>query len=87
MYCCPLWKPSSKSLEDSLKHSDHLKECHQISLKLFDLINASPKFTDLFKECQVSTGEANQFKARKPVEICDRPMHRWESTLKGYALS
>ena len=69
-------------VEDSLKHSDHLKECHQISLKLFDLINASPKFTDLFKECQVSTGEANQFKAGKPVEIYDRPMRRWESTLK-----
>ena len=49
---------------------------------MFDLINASPKFTDLFKECQVLTGDARQFKAGKPVEMCDRPMHRWESTLK-----
>ena len=69
-------------VEDSIKHSKRLKECHQISLKLFDLINASPMVTDLFKECQVSTGDACQFKAGKPVRMCDRPVHRWESTLK-----
>ena len=29
-------------VEDSLKHSDNLKECQQISLTLFDFINANP---------------------------------------------
>ena len=68
-------------LPDSLDNPRHCAT-HDISMKLFDLVNASARFNDLFKKCQVGTGEAIQFKDNNPVEVNSWPMHRWESTLK-----
>lgn len=67
---------------DSIKQNARHQNAHEISCKLFDLVNASPKFEDLFKQCQVQTQESKQFKSNKPVTLSDRPMNRWESTLK-----
>ena len=67
---------------DALKGDMRHSEAHDVSLKVYDLVNASARFSDQFKTCQENTGEAVQFKAGKAVEISDRPMNRWESTLK-----
>ena len=69
--------------KDVLDESRH-EMVHTVCMKFFDLVNASPRFDDLFKKSQIHTQEASQFKANKPVALCDRPMHRWESTLKFY---
>lgn len=59
-----------------------VQEFHDVCVKLYDLVNASSRTEDLFLRCQESTGESQQFKANKPVCLGDRPMHRWESSLK-----
>ena len=66
----------------STKENDRHAEAHNVSCKLFDLENASRKFEVLFKECHIQTGEAQAWKGGEPVALSDRPMHRWESTLK-----
>ena len=79
------WCGSHKSAlvsNDVLKASHRHEEAHNIREKLFDLVNASPKFEDLFKESQLQTFESKVFKGGQPVVMSDRPMHRWESTLK-----
>ena len=67
---------------DTLKEDDRHKESHNISLKVYDLVNASSRFSEQFEVCQVNCGDAVQFKGGKAVKLGDKPMHRWESTLK-----
>ena len=61
---------------DTLRNSERHKLIHDISCKLYDLVNASPKFEDLFRKCQILTQECDQFKRKKPATLSDRPMHR-----------
>ena len=67
---------------DALKGDKRHNEAHDVSLKLYDLVNASARFSEQFKTCQENTGEFVQFKSGKAVELGDRPMNRWESSLK-----
>ena len=60
---------------DTLRNSERHKLTHDISCKLYNLINASPKFEDLFRECQILTQECDQFKGKKPVTLSDQPMY------------
>ena len=81
--CITNWCGSHKSAlvsVDVMKECDRHDDAHTIREKLFDLVNASPKFEDLFKRCQVHTHEAEQFKDKEAVGLGDKPMHRWEST-------
>ena len=83
--CITNWCGSHKSAlvsNDVLNSNSRHEEAHNIREKLFDLVNASPKFEDLFKECQRHTFESKVFKDEEPVVMSNRPMHRWESTLK-----
>ena len=54
-----------------------------VKLKLFDLINASARVNNLFKQIQVTTGEVSCVK--DVIEVGNRPMHRWESSFKFYS--
>ena len=60
----------------SIKENDRHVEAHDVSCKLFDLVNASSKFETLFEECQIQTGGAQTWKRGEPVVLSDRPMHR-----------
>ena len=62
---------------DPMKTDKRHEESHSVSMKLYDLINASARFVDQFATCQLNSGESAQFKGGKPVAISSRPMHRW----------
>ena len=44
---------------DTLRNSERHKLTHDISCKLYDLVNASSKFEDLFRQCQILTHECD----------------------------
>ena len=47
-----------------------------------DLVNASARINDVFKATQVAVGYVE--KAKDVIELGNRPMFRWESSLKFY---
>ena len=62
---------------------DDMETLNSVNLRLFDFVNASARINDLFKSLQVTTGEVSELK--DALEMGDRPMHRWESSLKFYS--
>ena len=54
---------------------------NSVNVKLYDLVNASARVNQLFKEVQAMTGDVDG----EPLELGNRPMHRWESTQKFYS--
>jgi hypothetical protein len=53
----------------------------EVSKKLHDITVASCQVDQIFKDAQQETGENNNFKGRKSVQIGGKPMFRWESCL------
>ena len=47
--------------------------------KIHDIMTASCQVDKIFKDTQISTQEAKQFRDNKAVQVGGRSMHRWES--------
>ena len=67
---------------DEMKADLRHNGAHNVSIRVYDLINGSARFSDQFSVCQENSGDAAQFKGGKAVVVSSRLMHRLESLHK-----